>query len=299
LSTALAILAGAAAVWASRGCARDPGEPVRASITEWPEQDTGWIAHAVVIETSEGLTLNCAMRRPSAGRYPLPAALISGGFRTGRRAALLIGEFRGVAFSCDYPWRNPGEHGVAGVLSRLPRIRSEIVSTPLAHRAAATWLLAQPFTDSSRLAGIGVSLGVPTVAAWAAGDPRVKAVALLYGGADLGVMLEHSQRRNVPPDFIRRPLAGLVAWGLKPLEPARTVPRLPPRPLFLAVAPEDRRIPPAATEALVAAAGPSARVMRLAGGHVTPNADTLLAMLTDSTNAWLQTLDFFRAPSAK
>lgn len=173
------------------------------------------------------------------------------------------------------------------------------MSTPLAHRTAATWLLSQPYVDASRLAGIGVSLGVPTVAAWAAADPRVTAVALLYGGARLDLMLEHSQRRNVPQRAIRRPLARLVAWGLKPLEPARSVPSLAPRPVFLAVAPEDRRIPREATDALVAAAGPTARVMRLSGDHVTPSADSLLAMLTDSTRAWLQTLDFFRASPAQ
>lgn len=293
----LAALLLAASVWLWGGRARDPGPPVRVSATRLAP-DGPFQVESLLIQTANGPDLDCLVRRPLADSLRrLPAALLSGGIGTGKRAALVAGEsFRGVALSCSYPWKNPGTYGGLELALRLPKLRSELVSTPLAHRSAATYLLRRPDVDSAHFLGIGVSLGVPAIAAWAAEDQRVRAVALLYGGARLDRLLDRVGERARWPAAVRAPLAPLLGGLLRPVEPERTVPRIAPRPLFIAIAPDDERIPRVSSEALAVAAGPQARVLRLSGAHVTPRAEALLTMLTDSTLAWLGRVWVLPAP---
>ena len=270
------------------GRAHDPGPPLRVSATLLPSEGAFQV-ESLLIQTTHGPNLDCLVRRPLADSgLRLPAVLAAGGFRTGKRAVLAAGDaFRGVALACDYPWANPGRTGALRLVATLPQLRGALVSTPLAHQAAADYLLSRPDVDTTRLVALGVSLGVPTIAAWAADDQRVAAVALLYGGARLDHLLEKAGERQRWPAWLRKPLAPLLAGLLRPIEPMRTVPRIAPRPLFIAIAPDDERIPRVSSEALAAAAGPQAHVLRLSGAHVTPRAEALLTMLTDSTLAWL------------
>ena len=274
------------AFWAAR--ARDPGPPIRVSVTRLASQGPFQV-ESLLIETAHGLNLECLVRRPLGDSgVRLPTALAAGGFRTGKRAVLAVGDaFHGVGMSCDYPWANPGRAVTLKMVATLPQLRGALVSTPFAHRLAADYLLSRPDVDSTRLVALGVSLGVPTIAAWAASDPRVDAVALLYGGARLDHLLDKAGERQRFPSWLRKSLAPPLAALLRPVEPERTVPRIAPRPLFVAIAPDDERIPRASSEALAAAAGPQAHVLRLSGAHVTPRAEALLTMLTDSTLAWL------------
>lgn len=270
------------------GCrTKDPGAIAWAGVT--PRANPGDSARMfdVVIRGESGAELRCLLRQPAReGR--MPAVFIAGGMRTGRDAARIVGDaFDGIAFACDWPWRNPGDYSVPGLILRLPSIRSDIVSSPAFHRLAANWLRGRAEVDSTRFAAVGVSLGVPTVAAWAARDRGVTAVALLYGGARLDVLLDHTQRRNIGSDAIRKPLARLVARALMPLEPERTAPALAPRPVLVVIAVDDRRVPREAGEALATAAGPEATVRRVPGEHVSRDATELLRMLTDTTAAWL------------
>jgi fermentation-respiration switch protein FrsA (DUF1100 family) len=287
-AAAALVVAAALLVWLGGGRRIEPGHLLTTRSTTEPAGAGGWSREAVQLVSQRGMRLECRLRRPaerSGGR--VPAVLVAGGLRTGRDAADVVGEtFRGVTFACDYPFLDPGLRSIPSFLLRLPRTRAEILSTPAAHRLAADYLLSRPDVDSSRFAAAGVSLGVPTIAAWAAGDPRPRAVALLYGGGRLDLVLERALGRRLKWGWLRSRVAAALAGLLGQLEPVHNAPRIAPRPLLIITAQQDERVPTESFEALIAAAGEPKTVIRLAGTHVGGDA-ALLATLTDSVTVWL------------
>lgn len=266
------------------------GELVGATVAPHGASAGGWLFEDVALTAQEREPLNCRLRRPAvtAPGERLPAVLVAGGLRTGRDAATVIGNgFRGISFACDYPWSDPGRGSTAGFLLRLPRTRAAIVGTPRAHALAAAYLVSRPDVDSTRFAAAGVSLGVPTIAAWAAGDARPRAIALLYGGARLDLVLERALARRVKWGALRAAAGRLFAWMLAPLDPARNVAAIAPRPVLIVTAVDDQRIPPESFEELIAAAAAPVTIVRMPGRHVGTDDAALLAALTDTVTAWL------------
>ncbi len=290
LGAALAAAGAAAVAWAAQGCPRPFGE--LAGAAERPETSpaASYRLTSVTLATTAGRTLACVLRAPAAAAAPHTqlGVLLQGGIGTGRRAVTLVaGDFTGLVLACDYPWRDPSTLSAAGFLIRLPAIRRDMVGTPDALRVAAAYLAARPEVDPRRVAAVGASLGVPGVSAWAARDRRVAAVALVMGGADLGAILEANLRTRIRWAPLRAGVAWTLAWLLRPLEPARTVGGIAPRPLLIVAARDDERIPPRATAALIAAAREPKQVLWVGGRHMLPGDTTLLGLITDSTFAWV------------
>jgi fermentation-respiration switch protein FrsA (DUF1100 family) len=196
-------------------------------------------------------------------------------------------EFAGLVLSCDYPWRDPSTLAPLRFLAALPAIRREVLGTPEALRIAASYLLSRPDVDRDRLAAVGASLGVPAVSAWASRDGRVAVVALVMGGADLTEILAANLGGQVRWKTLRRPVAALLACLLRPLEPARTVGRIAPRPVLVVGALGDERIPRRSTALLFAAAREPKGLQWFGGRHMLPRDTTLLRAVTDSTFAWV------------
>jgi dienelactone hydrolase len=211
-----------------------------------------------------------------------------GGIGTGGRAATLVDPaHRAVVLACDYPWDDPSRLPWWRIAWRVPAIRADVLATPQALAIAASFLVGLPEVDPRRVAGIGASLGVPFVAAWAAEDRRVGAVALVYGGGDFGALFEANLRRKVAAPWLRRALAAAGAVLLAELDPAHTVPRIAPRPLLLVGSREDERVPRSSVDALVTAARPPVTTVWLGGGHMMPRDSALLRAISDTTVAWL------------
>lgn len=247
----------------------------------------------VELATTSGRLVTCLVRSPEAGSGERGssrrrALLVAGGRRTGKRAALSVREADSiVVMSCDYPWAELARKRGASFAFWLPRIRAEVLGTPLLLGVAADYLMTRDDVDTSRMAGVGASLGVPPLAAWAARDPRAKAVALLYGGADLGAILEANLEEDVPWRPLRGPVGRLLGFLLKPLEPSGTVGRIAPRPVLVLGAEGDQWIPRSSVELLFAAAGEPRRLVWIGGEHVRTTNEALLAELGDTTSAWL------------
>lgn len=250
----------------------------------------GTTLEQVRLTSAAGRTIACLLRRPLGAdtTHREAAVLLFGGIGTGGRAATLVDPaYRAVVLACDYPWADPSRLPLWRVLWRVPTIRADVVATPRALTLAASFLVGLPEVDSHRVAGIGASLGVPFVAAWAADDPRVQAVALVYGGGDLGALFEANLRRKIGAAWLRRLVANLGATLLADLDPARTALRIAPRPLLLVGSREDERMPRTSVDALVRAAGDRATMVWLGGRHMMPRDTALLRAIGDSTVAWL------------
>ena len=282
-------LAGAA--WLATGRPPDYGSLARADAEPDTSPSLRFRVEQVALETTTGRSLSCMLRTPVVvgAAASEPTLLIAGGLATGRRAVLLLDTlYAGAALACDYPWAPLLRARGARLVWRLPRLRGEMVATPGMLEVAAEFLATRPEADTARLVGLGASLGVPPIAAWAARDPRARAVALVYGGADLGRVIEATFARDVPAWVPTRFLGWLAGVALRPVEPGRTVGGIAPRPLLLIAGADDAWIPRASVESLYAAAGEPKRVIWLGTGHMGPTNEILLQMLADSVGQWMR-----------
>jgi fermentation-respiration switch protein FrsA (DUF1100 family) len=288
----MAVLAGGcgvvAAWWLWSGLPARYGELARVAVTEDAAPDTAYRLARVALTTTTGRKVVCALRVPAPGPRPRLGVVLLGGIGTGRRAATLVArDFGGLVLSCDYPWRDPSALSVPRFLLALPAIRRDVLGTPGALRIAASYLLSRRDMDGARLAGVGASLGVPVVSAWASRDDRVSAVALVMGGAGLTELFAANLGGRIRSATLRRPVAALLAWLLRPLEPGRTVGRIAPRPVLIVGALDDQRIPRRSTARLYAAAREPKGMQWFGGRHLLPGDTALLQAVTDSTFAWL------------
>jgi hypothetical protein len=291
LGAAAVLVAGAITWWVVLGRRVPLDGPVRAEIAPDSSPSPAYLLDSLTLTPAAGRPVRCALRTPTGPGSRRPAVLLSGGIRTGRRAALLVpASYQGIVLSCDYPWPDPTRRPVRDLLLRFPATRAQILATPRALALAGAYLASRSDVDPGRIAALGVSLGVPPVAAWAATDSVPRAVALVYGGADLRLVLARNMERQVRPGWLRGLLARIGAHALGPLDPLRTVGRISPRPLLVVGSNDDQRIPREAVVALHAAAGEPKQLLWMAGRHVHPSDAELLAALADSTTHWLATV---------
>lgn len=248
------------------------------------------VSERVHLRSVTGRRVTCTLRRPAEPEPTRrsPAILLFGGIGTGRRAAQLVGpEHAVVILACDYPWEDPSRLSFWRLVPRLRTIRAEVLATPEALTLAASYLVELPEVDPRRLAGVGASLGVPFISAWAARDARVAAVALVYGGGEIGALFEANLRRTIGVGALRWLVARAAAGLLGELDPARTVGRIAPRPLLLVGSRQDDRVPARSVEALVRSARGPVTTVWFPGRHMVPSDTMLLRAVADSTVAWL------------
>lgn len=244
----------------------------------------------LALATTRGDSLHCMVRSPLTGSVERrPALLVAGGQRTGRRAVRLLGGYAGIAIACDYPWAGRVRRAWPIILASFPRLRAELLATPDVFRIATVYLVARPDVDTARIAAVGASLGVPPVAKWAADDPAPRAIALVYGGGHIDRQVEILLAEGRIWPWVRRFLANAAGRVFAPLEPTTTVRGIAPRPLLVIGSRDDQRIPAEGVQALFDAAGEPKRIIWLEGGHMRPRNEDLLALLADSSLAWLET----------
>lgn len=196
---------------------------------------------------------------PAAGPGPFPLVLLQHG-ATGSReepymASVGTPWVRGGAAvaSIDFPLhgrrqnaklRDPllAELGIGGTKTSASRtlVREFVRQSVIDLRRAVDALERFPELDAKRLAYAGLSLGGIVGATFCALDPRPCSAALALAGGGFG-----------GPD----------------VDPAARVARIAPRPLLFVNMRGDRVVAPAATEALVAAAGEPKSVHWFEGDH--------------------------------
>ncbi|MBM3320505.1 MAG: alpha/beta hydrolase [Candidatus Eisenbacteria bacterium] len=218
--------------------------------------------------------------------------LLIGGIGTGENAARLVVPFPGAEiYSFEYPLaarlpRGDALSKAASIPSLIKGTAESLVSFGLAKRAIFSR------GDGASNVLIGVSLGVPFAAALASIGEKPDAVALLYGGGDIGPIIA----RALPSGpFTLRALAGRTLGRLLArLDPARTAGGIAPAPLLLVSAEDDPRIPAASVRALHDAARDPKTVVLLGGGHVLPEKEALLEELVREVVAWLRELQLLQ-----
>ncbi len=217
-----------------------------------------------------------------------PAAILIGGWETGRAAADVPPETADlVLVSLDYPYDGPSRPTWWQWITHFGQMRQAVLDTPPALLLAAQYLYGRDDVDPDRVTVIGVSLGVPFATATAATDRRLAGAALLHGGADLRGMAAYAWADDRPAWLVWLQATG-VAWAAAPLEPGRYVGAIAPRPVLLIEATGDELVPRRSALALYRAAREPKRLVWLASGHVQRSNEEVVDELMRVTLEWME-----------
>ena len=220
--------------------------------------------------------------RPAAWDAPMPVILLIGGHRTGRQAVDLLEEPGPlVVAAVDYPVDDTGLRSLADFLIHQRRVGQGLLDTPPALSLAVDWLAGQPWVDPERIEIAGVSFGAPFAAVAGAVDPRFRRVWIVHGAADNRRWIEHNLAPHVEQEWLRGPVAWLlhlVAYGPS-LRTEEWVARIAPRPVIVAGAREDERVPRELVRRLYEAAGEPREIVWTEGGHVGTHRSEVMAAL--------------------
>lgn len=243
----------------------------------------------VTLVSDTGFEVRLRVRAPGEPTGEVfPAALLVGGFRTGRRAVQVPTESANLVLaSVEYPYDGPrGDLPVWQWLRWLPAMRQAALDTPAALLLAAQYLYSREDVDADRVSIVGASLGVPFAVAAAATDQRLAGAALLHGGGDIRHLYSTAFAGVVDDPW--RTLAGIgLEWLLAPLEPTKYAAAIAPRPLLMVNATGDELVPRESVLALYRAAARPKRLVWFESAHLATSDEELVDDLMDATLEWM------------
>jgi dienelactone hydrolase len=241
--------------------------------------ENGYLLTPVRVTAASGLTVDLVIRRAEgdSGRT-LPLAVILGGHYTGRDAARLLGDTRGVVVAAlSYPFAGDPRPDAATFLREIPQIRAAFLDTPAAMMLALDHLLRFPGIDTSHVEAVGVSLGAPFACVAGAIDGRFTRVWSIHGSGGSYAPLEMNMRRTIPfmPARVAAAAAANVIIAGPRLDPVRWVGRIAPRPFIMVNASGDERLRRSDVEALYRSAREPKELVWMTGGHVHADSATI------------------------
>lgn len=151
----------------------------------------------------------------------------------------------------------------------LDTIRGWMIQACQDVRRTIDWISSQPFFDAKKIGISGVSLGAIVSSLVAGVDDRISAMSFLVGGVDFTEMVYSSSKAVHIRDLIKS--QGLtrseVTAKFLDIEPLSYLPTSARRPALVVRAKEDRVVPPACTDALIAVLD-EPTVINVQTGHV-------------------------------
>jgi dipeptidyl aminopeptidase/acylaminoacyl peptidase len=168
--------------------------------------------------------------------------------------------------------------------------RYDLRTIPRDVTAAVDYLAGCPLVDAGRIAVVGHSLGGWAALVTAAGEPRLRAVAVYGAAARLGAGLRLSPGR-VQEEFTRflattpEEFAFQLALVAEQMDGLAAVTAIRPRPMLVVHGTRDRWVPVAQARELAARAGSPCRYVEVAGANHAFAWHR--AELTDLISGWL------------
>lgn len=244
----------------------------------------------VTLVSDTGFEVRVRVRAPATPvNERHPGAILVAGYQTGRKSADIPDDIGNLVLAAvDYPYDGPKTiNGFWEWAKTFPEIRDAIVETPAALLLVAQYMYSREDVDPERVSVIGVSLGVPFTAAVAATDRRLASAALLHGGADISRMVSYAYADAGPP-WVVYLLANFTALLFAPLEPAKYVGEIAPRPILMVNATDDEYIHRRSAEALYARAREPKEIIWLETMHVATEDQDVVNELMQITLDWLE-----------
>jgi hypothetical protein len=297
-------LAVALSALVAAGCGRRHAAPPFAVVTDsLLARPGGGELRLVRLRDGRGTVHEAWLRLPPAPAGRLVPVVIVGGIGTGRAAATLVPCPPGYALlALDYPYHGPRAPTRDELIAAIPEIHRAAHATPHGVASALHWLRTREDMDRRGALVVGASFGVPFVLRGIALLPRartpggedrgplgVRAVCLLYGGADLPNLVRYRMRDR--PGWERETAAWGLALFFSELEPARWIGRVAPRPVLFVNGARDELVGEANARLLHAKAGEPKSVVWINSEHMRPEADELLVDLVERARRWFEEVD--------
>ena len=250
----------------------------------------------LLLTSSTGLTAKCRVL-PSPEGKTLPGVVLLNGIKQGRRVvdypAIVEINRRAVVISMDYPFAWAKDLAGWDLPGALVALRQSALDSVSAVLLMVDYLASRPDIDRDRIIIVGSSFGAPLAVIAGAVDPRPAAVAVIYGGGNLGDLVAHNIRqsgrlgRTAFPPVLAGVIGRAIAWTLTPLEPNRYAPLIAPRPLLLISGTDDELIPRESVLALYAAARAPKDLRWITSKHLRPREQDRMRNLVQQLNQWL------------
>jgi dienelactone hydrolase len=241
-------------------------------------------------------TVDCHLRVPSSAKAPYPVILILGGVRTGKQTLDYLGKPDAILLALDYPYRGP-KRGLSysKFLRQVPEMRQAMLDTAPAAMLALDYLWQRPDVDRGRVLLAGGSFGALFAPAVAAAEPRISAVAILFGAGDLRSLIRTHLEQ---PPTTRRLLAWFGNVIVSPLEPLKYIGRVAPRPVFMLSGTEDATMPVRNSRLLHEAAREPKTVRWIPTGHVNVRAEEFHRSVVEALVEWMVAIEFLSEEEA-
>ena len=248
-----------------------------------PVIEDGYSLIAVKLVAKSGLAVDFMVRRALADSGQIvPLAVILGGHLAGADAARVLGDTRGVAVAAvSYPFTGDPRPAATTFLREIPKIRGAFLDTPPALMLVLDYLLKLPNIDTTRVEGIGVSLGAPFMCIAGALDKRYSRVWAIHGSGGSYSPLEVSMRRTIkfaPLRWVAAGIANVIIAGPR-LDPAHWVGQISPRKFAMVNATDDERMPRNKVDELYVAARDPKEIIWMPGLHVHGDRETILKLV--------------------
>lgn len=250
------------------------------------EQEDGHLLYSLRCDNGEGIAVKGLLKVPGNGEGPYPAVVILGGVQAGRHTIDYLRGTRGVVLlALDYPYEGKKEKLSAWeFLGSINKIRRAVIHTVPAAMLAVDYLLTRDDVDGRRITVAGGSLGALFAPAIAAADRRIAGAAMLFGAADLRALM----RANLKiPGVLAAPTAWLGAVLTSPVEPAKYVGRITPRPVFMLNGTGDPRMPESCSRRLHDAAREPKTIRWIDAGHVTVRSVEFHRLVSRELSDWM------------
>jgi hypothetical protein len=262
-----------------------------ARVERVPAPDLGAEIERWRVITTAGDTAKGLWRRASPRVTPPWTVVLLGGLVTGDRAATLLpSDAPAHVLAMDWPWSGARRLSIWGILARLPEIRRAALSSPATLALGVEAALRVREADSTRVAVLGASLGVPPAVASLRLTRSPRALILIDGAADLESVLLFWLRARHWPDLLAIPTSAAASWLIRPLEPSVHAGKLPRVPVLIVNSKRDELLPARAV-ARLHAVFPQAQIRWRSGGHLRPRPGEVIAALAHQVGSWLEALE--------
>ncbi len=240
-------------------------------------EGTSTLQRVRLVATS-GLTVELNVRREVSDSGRLPTMVILGGHFTGAEAARMVGATPGVVVAAmSYPFTGNPRPSATTFIREIPTIRGAFLDTPPALMLVADYMFRRADVDTTRMEGVGVSLGAPFVTIAGSLDPRFSRIWAIHGSGGSYAPLEASMKRSIgfgPLRAVTAAVANVIIAGPQ-LAPERWAASITPRQFIMVNAESDERLPRASVDALFRGAAEPKEQIWMTGGHVHGDAPTI------------------------
>ncbi len=262
----------------------DLTQPLKPEVTELQKNDR-YTKYHVFYSSTSGERVPAYFFVPTKGKGPFPCLIVMHGSGGSKEDFGIFYDYlapRGFAIlAVDAAFH--GERKSEDIRAEKAdwyQTRSMIIQTVIDLRRGIDWLETRPEVDPERIGYIGASQGSFIGSIFTGIDKRVKAAALLVGGADFRVFFRNSQIPSIVlmRNYMTPEQLDAVADDLGVIDPKNYIPSISPRALLFINGKNDYIISPAAAKRLQELAKEPKEISWYDGGHL-PAFDQVLVLV--------------------